>query len=117
LPDGYLEEWQSSGRSFAVLAGLQWKLLLDALDAVRGEAGEALVDIRYEDLCARPMETIERICAHCALEMDRALESAVDGTRFRDANPKWKDGFGDEQKRLLTESLRTHLDRFGYREA
>src|SRR6266511_1591940 len=35
LPAAYSSEWERSGRSFVVLAGLGWKLLMDAFDAAR----------------------------------------------------------------------------------
>ena len=37
LPEGYREEWESSGRSFVVLAGLEWKMLIDASERAKAE--------------------------------------------------------------------------------
>src|SRR6266540_1279585 len=42
LPAAYSSEWERSGRSFVVLAGLGWKLLMDAFHAAAAVAGRAL---------------------------------------------------------------------------
>jgi hypothetical protein len=114
LPREYHDEWLEANRSFVVLAGIQWKLLLDALDVQRECVGNALIDVRYEDLCARTMGTIEEVCEHCSLNLHRELVAAVHGVAIRDANQKWRRDLDKEQQRMLSASLARHLERFGY---
>lgn len=55
LPAAYAGEWERSGRSFVVLAGLAWKLLMDAFDSARmAIPPRQWLDVRYEDVLAEP---------------------------------------------------------------
>jgi hypothetical protein len=59
LPEPYEREWEEAGRSFAVLAGLQWKILMDAFEAAKAQIPEdRWLDIRYEDFVAEPREVV-----------------------------------------------------------
>ncbi len=114
LPAAYEKEWLDSGHSFVVLAGIQWKMMLDALERTRDLAGPLLLEVRYEDLCAEPRETLEAVCAHCDLKVDRDFDSALNRFHFRDANSKWRLDLDAQQREMLTRTLATHLERYGY---
>jgi hypothetical protein len=62
LSPEYQREWEESGRSFVTLAGLGWKLLLDAFDAARAQIPPAQwMRVRYEDVIDQPRRHIADI--------------------------------------------------------
>ncbi len=53
------EEWERSARSFVVLAGLGWRILIDAFEAARREVPpEQWMQLRYEDVVAEPRRQV-----------------------------------------------------------
>ncbi len=78
LPKQYDELWQCSGRSFVVLAGLTWRLLMDAYaDAEqRAPAGQWLT-LRYEDFVDDPRTQMSRLLDFVGLAWTPAFERTV----------------------------------------
>lgn len=116
LPDGYRDEWERSGRSFVVLAGIAWKLLLDASDAARAAVPRAQwLDVRYEDLLADPSATLRAVVAFLGLPEDARFDAAVARYRF-DATRMdgYRRALGPMAVDALDASLAGHLARFGY---
>jgi len=116
LPAEYQAEWEASGRSFVLLAGLGWKVLIDAFEAARAElAPEQWLEVRYENVLAEPQETFAAILAFLGLPADRRFEQALARYRFR---PGRTDAFLRDLDpaglRLLDASLGEHLARLGY---
>jgi hypothetical protein len=76
LPPHYRAEWEASDRSHVVLAGIAWKLLLDAFDAARAEVPDSdWLELRYEDVLDAPGESFARILDVCRLDMDPTLQT------------------------------------------
>ena len=62
LPAGRIAEWEDSGRSFVVLAGLGWKMLIEAFERARAEVPVSQwMQVRYEDVVAEPRRHIREI--------------------------------------------------------
>ncbi len=69
------KEWEDSGRSFAVLAGLEWKLLIEAFEAARALVPESQwLEVRYEDFVAAPREHMRAMLDHLGLSWTPAFE-------------------------------------------
>jgi hypothetical protein len=80
LPELYEKEWEASGRSFPVLAALQWKLLMDAFEECKAAiATDRWWDVRYEDYVDRPRERTEELLRFLGLTWSDAFEE-----RFRE---------------------------------
>jgi hypothetical protein len=78
LPQPYAELWDRSGRSFPVLAGLTWRLLMDAyVQAERAAEPERWLTVRYEDVLAKPREHFERILQHVGLPWSARFEAGL----------------------------------------
>jgi hypothetical protein len=116
LPDPYRDIWERSHRSLVVLAGLEWRVLMDAFDASRSAVpADRWLDVRYEDFVREPRGQVERMLGFIGLpwnerfEMDFArqvfTESRTDAYR-RDLSP--------EQIALLEGALREPLESLGY---
>jgi hypothetical protein len=116
LPAAYEKEWEASGRSFVLLAGLAWKLLLDAFDDARAEIGDdRWLEVRYEDVLADPRERTAGILDFLGLRWTDAFESGFGDLQFDKARARtWPAVLGDEASAALDASLADHLTRRGY---
>jgi len=116
LPPQYQEEWQASGHSFVLLAGLAWKLLMDAHEAARNQAEPGTwIDIRYEDLLADPVATTAKILTFVGLEPAREFDAALSRYRLDSSRADaYRRDLGPSGLEVLDASLAAHLGRYGY---
>jgi hypothetical protein len=116
LPATYRKEWEMSGRSFPVLAGVQWKMLIDAFEAARDTIPpERWLDVRYEDFLADPEGTIATIVAFLARPMSPVLGRAL-GVYKLDASRRnaFRRSLSEGDVAALNSILAGHLERYGY---
>ena len=118
LPDAYAAEWEASGRSFALLAGLEWKLLIDAFEAAKaGVPDEQWLEVRYEDVVRSPADGFRRIVEFLGLEWSDAFAATLARHVFdADALTRWRRDLDQRSIELLDASLAGHLERLGYLE-
>ena len=116
LPSPYRREWVDSGRSFAVLAGIQWKMLLDAFDEARADlAADRWLEIRYEDVVAAPRERIGDMLTFLGLGWDPAFERAFAAQRFSAGRTDaFRADLGIHEVAMLDRVLGPHLAQHGY---
>ena len=69
--------------------------------------------LRYEDFVADPISDVERICAHCGLEMTDDMAKAVKDMVKSDRQLKWQRFEPQDLARLIPE-LRDEMQRHGY---
>jgi omega-hydroxy-beta-dihydromenaquinone-9 sulfotransferase len=111
----YLEKWESSGRSFVALAAMQWERLMSAYeDAKQVMAADALLEMRYEDLCQDPVAAIEKAARFCELAWPSGFETLVHRFPFRNRNDRWREDLSDAQQRTLSTVLSESLRTYGY---
>jgi Sulfotransferase family len=116
LPGAYRQEWELSGRSFPVLAGVQWKMLLDAFESARAAIDPARwLDVRYEDFLEDPGSTIETIVAFLARPRSGVLGRAI-GVYRLDASRRnaFRRSLSRDDLDALNTVLAGHLQRYGY---
>jgi sulfotransferase family protein len=116
LPAAYAQEWEDSGRSFAVLAGLEWKLLMDAYEAARElvPAGQWM-EVRYEDFVAEPRQHMRAMLDHLHLEWTPAFEQGFSRYTFDAARREaYRRDLGIHDVAMLDASLTPALERHGY---
>jgi hypothetical protein len=107
--------WEASGRSFAALAGLQWRIHTRAIETARARLDPSRsLEVRYEDYCAQPLETCRRVVEFAELERSPAFERHVSSTRIKDMTNRYRKDLSAEQVALLTDLLRDDLLRYGY---
>jgi hypothetical protein len=116
LPSRYEVEWEASGRSFPVLAGLEWKILIDAFDAARQAIpAERWLDIRYEDVIAGPRPRIEEILRFLGLSWNEDFEGAFARYAFgSDRADAYRRELDPRDIEALDTALGEHLERLGY---
>lgn len=116
LGEAYEQEWEKSGRSFVALAGIEWKIMIDAFDAAkRAVPSGAWLDIRYEDLVEKPQENVGRVVRFLGLpwsaEFDTRFSKHVFSSHRRQG---YLNDLSPSQVDLLDQLLSDHLRDLGY---
>ena len=109
------ERWEKYGRSFVVLAGIEWEILMAAQErAKQGIPSGDLLDIRYEDLCQDPVKTFQVATEFDGLEWSPWFKATVNQFSLRNTNHKWREHLSDAQQKMLNECLGDTLKKYGY---
>jgi hypothetical protein len=116
LPADYLTEWESSGRSFAVLAGIEWKMLIDAFEAAQAHIPPELwLEIRYEDFIADPRAVTGKALTFLGLEWTPEFEVGFRRIPFSVGRADaYRTDLGIHEVALLDACLAERLERRGY---
>ena len=116
LPDDLAALWRDSGRSFVVLAGLAWRLLMDAYDdAARALPADRWLELRYEDVLADPAGCFHRMTGFLGLDWTPAFAAALGRTTFSPARSNaYVRDLGPEHTAALDRALAEPLRRHGY---
>jgi hypothetical protein len=116
LSPEHRELWERSGRSYVVLAGLAWVLLLDAFEAARSELSpDAWLDVRYEDLLAAPDATFERVLGFFGLPLDDAFRTRLGAYAFQTGRADaFRRDLDPASLTALEEVVGPALERYGY---
>jgi hypothetical protein len=119
LPKSYEREWTGSGGSFVTLAGLEWKLLIDAFDRAKASVpADRWMDVRYEDVVADPRGTIASLLAFLELPWTPEFERRFERHPFRsDRTDAFRRDLSVRDVDLLDRSLGGYLERLGYTDA
>jgi omega-hydroxy-beta-dihydromenaquinone-9 sulfotransferase len=116
LPSAYAGEWEESGRSFVLLAGLHWKMLEDAAQqAAAGVPPERWMQVRYEDFVTDPRGKLSEMLAFLGLNWDPTFDAQVEKQDFLQSRTRaYSDDLTPAQVAQLDASLGEHLERLGY---
>lgn len=107
--------WEEHDRSFVVLAGLAWKILVNSVEAARTDLpDQRFLQVRYEDFLESPAAEIRRIVDFAGLGRHRALDLAVEGATFRDPSGRHREDLSADQSERLGSALEAELRRYGY---
>ena len=116
LPADLAREWDASGRSFVVLAGLLWRMLVEAHDAARDALPrDRWLDVRYEDVAADPRTAFAAMLDFCGLPWDAGFEKGFQRHKFyRSRTDAFRDDLGASDVARLTSLMSDALARHGY---
>jgi hypothetical protein len=109
-------EWEATDHSWTYLAGLEWKRLMGSFEAARAEIEpQRWLDLRYEDLVARPKEETAAVLRFTGLEPWDGLDATLSRLGVSEGR---KDAYRDELRpedvSLLESMLASTLARWGY---
>lgn len=108
-------EWEHYDRSFVALAGIQWKILMDAMErAKRGVDADKFYEVTYEALCDEPVSIFREIVEFCELPWTPGFEQTIRRKQWRNNNTKWQRDLTPPQQAVLNTVLGEHLERYGY---
>jgi hypothetical protein len=116
LPEAYACEFEASGGSFVLLAGLAWKLLMDAFEQARAAVPPAQwLDVRIEDVDADPRGQVATLLDFIGLEWTPAFEAGFARHSFHSSRREaFRRDLDPANLALLEGSLRDHLKAWGY---
>jgi hypothetical protein len=116
LSEPYRELWERSDRSLVVLAGLEWRVLMDAFDAARAAVpSDRWMEVRYEDFVSDARGQVERMLGFAGLPWIPAFERVVDQQVFtEDRTDAFRRDLSGLQLAMLEEALREPLEALGY---
>jgi hypothetical protein len=108
-------EWEEHDQSFVVLAAIQWKILMDAMEKAKNTiSSERFLEIKYEDLCADPIDQFQKVTQFCELEWTVGFERQLGKYHLKNTNDKFKHDFTAKQQSDLEEVLGDYLRKYGY---
>ena len=115
LPEKYRNEWENLEKSFAVLAGLQWKLLMDEFEESRKFINsDRILVIKYENLVKNPGKIFYKILEFCDLEFSKKFKKRIKNYELKNTNYKWKTNLNKREQQNLTQCLLNHLKKYNY---
>jgi hypothetical protein len=119
LPPAYAAEWETSGRSFPVLAAQSWKILMDAYAAARELVpADRWLDVRFEDVLADPDERFKEMLSFMELDEDPGLYATLARiTLSPERQHQYRRLLDPASLALVERSLAGHLAAWGYEAA
>lgn len=108
--------WEATNFSWPYLAGLEWNRLMSAFEASRDEIGpQRWVDVRYEELVARPMEETTAILRFTGLDRWTGLERRLAALRVSEGRTDaYRNELRPEDIAHLESAIAPTLKRWGY---
>ena len=73
-----------------IAAGRQFRLCTLALESEQRHFAGRIFQVRYDELCRRPVQVIRRLAEECELEWNSAFEDTIP-TDLRSSNFKWQE--------------------------
>ncbi|MCK5606889.1 sulfotransferase [Candidatus Pacearchaeota archaeon] len=111
----YEAEWEKYNQSFIVLAAIQWKILMDAIEKAKKYVNKSnLLEIKYEDLCENPIAVMKDVAKFSELEWNADFETQLSTYNLRNTNTKWQQELKENQQQELNEVLQDALKKYDY---
>lgn len=108
-------EWDHFDQSFIALAGIEFKVLIDAISQARHYVDERnYTEVRYEDLCADPVRSLHRLTDFCELDWSHQFEQTVRAFPLHNNNYKWQRDLTQQQQTILEAVVRDYTLMYGY---
>jgi len=115
LSEPHRQEWHHHNQSFIVLAGIQWKILMDAAERSKSQLRHShILEIKYEELCANPIPVFQRVADFCKIEWRADFEARLNKYKLINTNKKYQQELTDQQQNALENVLASHLTKYGY---
>jgi len=115
LPENYMEEWESHQRSFIALAAIEWKIILDATEKAKSTlTTDNFLEIRYEDFCVAPVETMRQVTEFADLNWTTSFEKDILAYNIKNTNYKYQEELNPSQIAILEKTLAEKLKQYKY---
>lgn len=109
-------EWEDSDRSFVVLAGIGWRILMNAMDEARAlMPPDQWLDVRLEDMMQDPRGTVAEILEFLDLDWTPQYEEGFTRHTFQASRgTAWKRDLSSQHIALLERTIAKQLAAYGY---
>jgi sulfotransferase family protein len=109
------QKWEKYGKSFVVLAAIEWEILMSAYDKAKHSIPpDDFLEIRYENLCQRPAQLFRIAAEFIGLDWSPKFEGMIQKFPLICADDKWRKDLSDMQQKMLEEALCDTLRKYGY---
>lgn len=109
------QEWEKYGKSFLALAGIEWKILMDAMDKAKGSIdSNNFLEVKYENLCCDSVQVLKGVLKFCNLEWSEKFEKSIRRHPLENKNYKWQKELTNQQRCILEDVLGDYLKKYGY---
>jgi omega-hydroxy-beta-dihydromenaquinone-9 sulfotransferase len=109
------EEWDRYDQSFVVLAALQWKILMDAMEEAKASINQAnFLEVKYEHLCSDPIGSFRRVVEFSELNWAVGFERDLREIKVRNTNEKFRQDLTAKQQSDVENVLKDYLKRYNY---
>jgi hypothetical protein len=109
--------WESYDRSFAALAGIEWRIQMRAIEAARQALDPGLFhEVKYESFCEQPVESFKRVLEFAEVPWSAEFEREIRAASIRSTSNRWRDDLAPRQQVILDDLLAEDLRRYGYGE-
>lgn len=111
--------WESSNRSFLILAGIAWEILVKSVEQDANRIGRGSVcTIRYEDFLIDPIGQMRDLCDFSELEFQNDLANRIRKSRIDSSRKQaFLTDLSSDQVSELTSCIADSLSQFGYLDA
>jgi len=107
--------WRKYDYSFVILAGLQWKTVVQEIRASSQLlSSDRFLEIRYEDAVRNPVTVIREVSQFCDLDWPASFNRHVRSLRVEDVTNRWQRDLTEPQQEQLNDVLADCLATFGY---
>jgi hypothetical protein len=116
LQDVYRAEWLESNRSYARLAAIGWKILMDSYEqAAQQLPSQCYHEVRYEDFLAAPRRTMETLLDVMDLAWTPAFDRHFRRQKIRRSRSRaFERDLSPQQLDEIENSLGDKLVQYGY---
>lgn len=116
LPSHYYTEWKEDGFSYSLLAGISWKILMDAFDeSTKNISSDRYLQIRYEDFVNNPYEILDTILSFIGIAWNPAFERQLNKKKlYTHRLLSYEKDLTSQQLDKLEKSLSGKLKQYNY---
>jgi len=116
LPSDLQSQWEHEGRSFVALAGIAWKLLIDAAQETRAGLPESrFLEVRFEDFLAEPLRYTNAILSFIGVQPNAGFERSLSRYEFSSVrNRAFETDLARPQVECLNRLIGDQLAAYGY---
>ncbi|MCG8403273.1 MAG: sulfotransferase [Firmicutes bacterium] len=109
------EEWEEHNKSFIALAGIQWKILMEAVEKAKLYVDQNnYFEVKYEVFCSQPGRTFRETVDFCELRRSSKFLDSINRHALRDTEHKWKKELTPEQQQIVNAVTGAYLQKHGY---
>jgi hypothetical protein len=110
--------WESYDRSFAALAGIEWRIQMRAMEAARRVIDPSLfLEVKYETFCEQPVESFRQVLEFAEIPWSDEFEGEIRAAHIRSTSNRWRNDLAPGQQAILDDLLAEDLRRYGYGDA
>lgn len=116
LPSDLAEAWAESGQTWAGLAGIEWRILMDEHEKARAALpDDSWLDVRYEDILADPAMHFGEMLEFGGLNPSPTFDRALERQRFSTSRvASYRDDLSAHDLESLEQLIGDRLHRYGY---